>query len=316
MKSGLLVLLLALPPVADAKVIDRVAAVVNDEVITLSEVEDAAALSLRKLVDVADPVTREQMTQRQLRRSLDDLVGHRLMLQEATRAQITITGEDVAAHLESVMSRQKWDDQQLRMYLTSQGLTMAEFRAQVREQLLRQRVVRRFLGGKVNVSDGDLLDYYRERKTQLATEFELEAAHIVLKVATDASPAEEAAIRQKARELLTRAATEDFGALARQYSEGPAADQGGYLGTFRRGSLDPGLEQVLFGLPVGGVGGPVRTGFGYHVVKSVSRKALPVPTFEESKEDLQRELTDKRMGDAMTRWIEELKGKAFIELRL
>jgi peptidyl-prolyl cis-trans isomerase SurA len=316
MRFCLLLLLLAAPHLAGAKVIDRVAAVVNDEVITLSEVEDAAAISLRKLVDVADPVTREQMTQRQLRRSLDELVGHRLMLQEATRAQITITGEDVKAHLASVMSRQKWDDQQLRMYLTSQGLTMAEFRAQVREQLLRQRVVRRFLGGKVNVSDGDLLDYYRERKTQLNTEFELEAAHIVLKVPTNASPAEEAAIRQKARELLTRAAAEDFTELAKRYSEGPAAQQGGYLGTFRRGSLDSGLETVLFGLDVGGVGGPVRTGFGYHVVKSVSRKALPMPTFEESKENLRRELMDKRMADAMTRWIEELKGKAFIELRL
>ena len=302
---------------ARARIIDRVAAVVNDEVITLSEVEDAAALQLRKLVEVKDPVTREQMRQRQLRRSLDELVGHRLMLQEATRAHITISGQDVQRHLDTVMERQKWDDQQLRMYLTSQGLTMAEFRAQVREQLLRQRVIRRFLGGKVNVSEGDLLDYYRQRKTQLATEYELEAAHIVLRVPAGASPEEEAAIRQRARELLARAqAGEDFEELARRYSEGPAAKQGGYLGTFRRGSLDPGLEDTLFELEPGAVGGPVRTGFGYHVVKALARKALPVPTFEESKAALRRELLDKRMGAAMAKWIEELKAKAFIETRL
>lgn len=302
---------------AAARVIDRVVAVVNDEVITWSEVEDAISPQLRELDDMPDPVVRQQQRDRLVRRALDDLISARLVEQEAANRKLTITGEDVQDHLERVKARQGWDDEQLRMYLSSQGLTLAEFRKEVREQLLRQRVVGSVIGSRIRISDGDLQDYYKQKLTQANAEYEIEAAHIVLKVPEGGTPADDAATRQKAREILARAqAGEDFTALAREYSEGPAAEQGGYLGTFRKGSLDPALEKALAALDAGQVGGPVRTRYGYHVVKTIAKRAVPPPPFEEAKNELRRELTDKRMNEELIKWVDELKQKAFIDVRL
>lgn len=302
---------------AHARIVDRVVAVVNDEVITASELEDLMAPVYAKLDEIPDPVGRAEAKDKQLRRGLDEMIGQRLVLQEAARRKLTVSVEEVDAHLEEIRSRQSWTSQQMTDYLSAQGLNLAEFRRQVREQLLRQRVVRSAVGARVRVSDRDLQDFYKEKVTKATASFELDASHILLSLAADADAGEEAATRQQAKELLRRAqGGEDFADLAKEYSNGPNASTGGSLGTVRKGDLDPVLEEALFELNEGAVGGPVRTRFGYHVVQARKRKALPPPEFATVEAGLRRELTDLRLGDELGRWIEELKKKAFIETRL
>jgi peptidyl-prolyl cis-trans isomerase SurA len=203
------------------------------------------------------------------------------------------------------------------MYLASQGLNFAEFRRQVREQLLRQKVVRTVVGSRIRVSDGDLREYYKEQLTQAASDFEVEGAHIALPVPPGATAAEDAAVRQQATELLARLrGGEDFAELARQYSRAAGAEDGGSLGTFRRGVIDAALEAEMFRLDAGQVGGPLRTRFGYHVVRVIAKRKLPPPPFEEAQENLRRELAEKRMQEELGKWIDELKKKAFVEIRL
>jgi len=128
---------------APARIIDRVVAVVNDEVIVLSELEDLVRPTLQKLSDIADPVVREQQRDKFLRRGLDELVGQRLVLQQAVTLKVNVRGPEVDEHIDRIKAQRGWDDEQLRMYLTAQGLRKSAFRAQVREQLLRNKVVRR-----------------------------------------------------------------------------------------------------------------------------------------------------------------------------
>lgn len=302
---------------AAAEIIDRVVAVVDEEVITLSELEDAARPLLAQVDAISDPVTRTQLRDRQLRAALDALVGKTLVAQEAARRNLGVSREDVDAHIERVRARQGWTEDQLRLYLSGQGLSLAEFRAEIQENLLRQRVIGAVLGTRIRIGESDLRDYYKEKLTRANTEYEVEAAHIVLSVADNATPAEEAAVRQQANELLQRARTgEAFADLARRYSQGPGADGGGYLGTIRRGSIDGSLEQAIFALAPGEVGGPVRSPFGYHVVTVLDRKKLPPQPFDEIKEDLRRELHDKRLEEELGKWIDELKKKSFVDIRL
>lgn len=311
-----LAIALTAPP-ASAEIIDRIVAVVDDEIITLSELEETARPLLAQVDQVSDPVTRAQLRDRQMRAALDALVGKKLVAQEAARRNLGVDRNDVDAHIERVRAQQGWTEDQLKLYLSSQGLTLAAFRAEVRENLLRQRVIGAVLGSKVRIGDADLRDYYKETLTKASTEYEVEAAHIVLTVPPQATEAEEAAVRQKAREILQRARSgEDFTELARRYSQGPGAANGGYLGTIRRGSLDGALENALFDTEPGGASGPVRTGFGYHVVKVMARKTLPPKPFDEVKGELQRELHNKRLEDELGKWIDELEKKAFVDIRL
>ena len=302
---------------APARIIDRVVAVVNDEVIVLSELEDLVRPTLQKLSDIADPVVREQQRDKFLRRGLDELVGQRLVLQQAVTLKVNVRGPEVDEHIDRIKAQRGWDDEQLRMYLTAQGLRKSAFRAQVREQLLRNKVVRRKLVGGVQVSETDVEQYYKDELTKANTNVEVDAAHIVLSVDPGASAAQDAAVAQEAREIMARAqAGEDFAALARQYSRGPGKDAGGRLGTVRRGSVSAELEEALFALGEGEVGGPVRTRYGYHVVKALARKKLAPPALSEVEGRLRAELQNKKLQDALAKWVEELKEKAFIEIRL
>lgn len=308
---------LLVPAFASARVVDRVVAVVNDEAVTWSELEDGMSPMLRKIETINDPIERENQRQKTLRRGLDDLIGQKLVSQEGIKLRVTITGDEVTTYLERVKSSQKWDDERLRMYLTSQGIGLPEFRQQVRQQLLRQKVIRSAVGARIRLSDSDLREYYKEKLTKANADYEIEAAHIALPVAKDASPTDEAAVRQQAAEILARAkGGEDFAALAKQYSRAPGAENGGRLGVFRRGLIDPTLEKALFAIEAGEVAGPVRSAFGYHVVKTIAKKRVPPAPFAESKDALRRELQDKKLQEELGKWIEELKKKAFIDIRL
>ncbi len=301
---------------AAAEIIDRVVAVVNDEVVTLSEVEDAAAGALREAEAESDPVARQQKRQRQLRAFLDLIIGDKLVKQEAAKARIVVREPEVEAHLDRVMQQQGWGQPQLQQYLLAQGLTLAAFKEQVRDQLLQRKVVGRFLRDKITLTDRDVLNYCREKTTEAASSYAVEAAHIVLRVPEGASAAEDAALRRKAEEIRDRAkAGEDFAALAGQYSE-IGGDNGGALGTVNKGDLDPSLEKAIFGLPEGGVGGPVRTPAGYHVVRSVSRVKKAASTCDEVDPEMRNALYQERLRDAMADWIGDLRKKAFIEVRL
>jgi peptidyl-prolyl cis-trans isomerase SurA len=302
---------------AQAKIIDRVVAVVNDEIVTLSELEDHAAPVLAQAEGIGDPVQRAQVRDRQMRAALDEMIGERLVLQEAAKRQITIGAYEVTEYVDRVKQSQGWDDNRLEMYLSGQGLTLKSFRSKVREDLLKKKVVGRVLGDRIRISDRDLEEYYKQKLTSLRTEYEVEAAHILLMVANDADQATQDAIAQQARELLVRArAGEPFEELATRYSDGPSAKQGGRLGTFRRGSLDPAFEDIAFTLEPGQIGGPVKTRFGWHVIQVITRKPLPTPPLETVREQLYRELQQERIEAVMHRWVEDLKKKSFVEVRL
>ena len=300
-----------------AKVIDKIVAVVNDEVVTLSELNDGVRVAIAQLQSVADPITRDAKRREILRQGLDTIVGKKLVIQEASRRNIAVSDRDIDNHIATVRDRQRWTESQLDQYLTAQGLSRARFRSEIKTQMLQERVIGAVLGMKTRISDADLLNYYREQMTKRKSETEVEAAHIIRTVRAGASPAEEAAVRQETQEIAQRArAGEDFTALAKKYSQGPGAATGGALGVIRRGTLNRALEDTIFSLKMNEIGGPVRTPYGYHVIKAIAIRALPQPSFEASKGRLRQQLRRTRLNAEMQRWVEELKEKAFVDIRL
>jgi len=169
----------------------------------------------------------------------------------------------------------------------------------------------------MRISEGDLRDYYKEKLSKLQLEYEVEASHIVLSLPENPSPEERAKQRDLIQEILSRArAGEEFSELARQFSVADGAERGGGLGRVRRGSLPEPLERLIFSLSPAEIGGPVETSFGLHLVKVQSRRALPKLDFEANKGELKAELRERRLGQEIKRWIEVLKEKAFVEIRL
>ncbi|RMG92977.1 MAG: peptidylprolyl isomerase [Zetaproteobacteria bacterium] len=145
---------------------------------------------------------------------------------------------------------------------------------------------------------------------------EIHARHILLKLPEDASPEEEQRIRQEAMELaeaLQNADDEEFATRARERSQGPSAARGGDLGWFKRGQMVPAFEKVAFALKEGETSKPVRTPFGYHIIRVVERRHVDPNSFEANKERIEQMLLNAEIQEQIPRWIASLKAKATIE---
>ena len=221
MKRIVMLVLVSCVGVTNAQVIDRIVAVVNADVLTLSELERATVNDLRKASAISDPLARAEARRRTLEQGLDGLISDKLIEQEARQRQIMISEQDVSDRIDGMKNQQRWDDATFQRYLKSQGLDVRALRANIKRQLLNQRIVGQVLGGKVRISESELKDYYREKTAQKEAEFELVAAHILLKIPSDATTADESAVRYRAQQPVARLdAGEPFDALAAKYSEG------------------------------------------------------------------------------------------------
>lgn len=303
--------------VTNAQVIDRIVAVVNADVVTLSELQIATSDALRQASTIESPLKRASVKKEILTKGLDALISERLVAQEAKKRQIVIREQDVSDRIEGMKNQQRWDDATFERYLASQGMSRQALRDNIKKQLLNQRIVGLVLGSRVQVSESELQDYYREKKASMTTVFELSAAHILLKLPPEPTVADESAVRHRANEIVGRLeAGESFDDLAKKYSEGPAAARGGRLGMVRKGYLEPVLEKAFFTLEPNTYSQPVRSSFGYHVLTVFERRKIPLASFEQIAPQLTQELQKKRIDVELAQWVGTLKQKAFIDIRL
>ena len=303
---------------ADAEVVDRIVALVNDQVITLSELEELTVPLQMRIQTIADPMKRAEILREQTKEALEQLIGQELMVQIAEEQGVTVSDEQVEAHLANILGQQGWGEAELKQYLQAQGMTREALKAQSKKFLVQQTVAQRNLASKLSVSEVELRDLYQTSLSEAKANIQVEGAHIFLKVPSGSTPANEAAIKQKANELLLRIkAGEKFAELAKEFSEDSAAKSGGDLGLVTRGGgLPTELEDVFIGLKSGELAGPVRSPFGYHVLLAKNVKAQKPPSFEESRPRLEAKLRQEKYQKALKTWIEEMKDNAFIERRL
>jgi peptidyl-prolyl cis-trans isomerase SurA len=304
---------------AHAELVDRVAAVVNDDIIPLSAVQQRASPELAQLSSVTDAAEREKERGQVLHAALEQLIGEKLLAAQLKEQDIVVTDQDVQAGIDEVKKENNFtSDDQLRQALQGQGFTVDGYRDFMRTQIGRLRLIRMKVGQKVKVTDADLKAAYAKMKRLNGGDFEVHARHILIQVPSDASPEVVEAAHQKALALSEEARKPgvDFAALAKKDSEGPSASGGGDLGFFARGTMVPEFDKVAFSLQPGQVSAPVRTQFGWHVIKVVERRATAVKPFDEVKAQLQEKLGREQMEKYTTQYISELRQAAIVEEKI
>ena len=292
----------AAPAPAVAVLIDRVVAVVNEEVITLSELRE----EMRRLnKDPGDPRAESAV--------LWDMIEQKLIEQEAEKNGITVTDKDVDLAIEGVKLRFKMDDDALDRALKEQGVTQEEFREQWRRQLLNQKLMRRVIGGSIAVTEDEIRREYELKYGTPVPERETRLSHILVKVT---SSEEEA--RRKAIDILERArAGESFSKLAKEFSDDPvSASRGGDLGYFKPGDLASALEEAVSEAEVGEIVGPVRSGAGFHIMKVTDIKRTESSIEPAIKGQIREELYQKKVKKALEEWVARVREKAYVEIKL
>lgn len=318
MNKALLAVLLLLAVPASAELVDRIAAVVNSDVITLSEVETRAAPELARLANQVDPKQRAELRAQVLKHALDGLIGEKLMEAQIRDLAIEVSDAEVELGLEDVRRQNSVDAERFEQMLAQEGFTLEAYKGFMKKHLARMKLVNLKVRAKVKVSDEDLKAAWNQMSHDESKDFEVHARHILLQLKQGAAAADVEAARQKALAIAEEAKKPgvDFAELAKKKSEGPSAGDGGDLGFFKRGVMVAEFERAAFTLPVGGVSQPVRTKFGWHVIKVVERRALAAQPFEEVKEQLRSQLLQGQLEKYTDQYVQELRAGAVVEVKL
>ena len=247
--------------------VERIAAVVNDEVITLSELEGRMRLAMAA-ADLQDtPETRQRLRPQVLR----GLIDERLQLQEAARRNITVSDKELAEAYTRLARQNNMSPEAFFELLAQRGVPRSVFEAQVRSQLAWNKVVQRVLRSRVEIGDPEI-DGVLERLAANATKPQYLVAEIFLPVD---SPQQEAQVRQFAERLVDQIRQgASFSSVARQFSQGAGAANGGDLGWIAEGELAPELDQALRALSPGQMSAPIRGVAGYHILLLRDRRQL------------------------------------------
>lgn len=148
---------------------------------------------------------------------------------------------------------------------------------------------------QVKIPDDEISAYYEEHPSEFQKPKTVEARHILIKVAPDASPEEVAKAKARIEKILQKAKDgQDFAELAKQYSEGPSRDKGGYLGTFRREAMVKPFSDKAFSMKAGEISDPVRTQFGWHIIKVEKVNEATTTSLADAKAEIRKKLADER----------------------
>jgi peptidyl-prolyl cis-trans isomerase SurA len=311
---GLLAVLAPRP--VEARVVEKIVALVGDDVILQSEVEDRAAPLMAEVSAIANPGEREARTNAVRREVLDRLIDDQLLAQQATELKLTVGNDEIDRAIEQIKRDYGLGDDQLKDELRKQGISMTAYRLSTKKEILKYRVLNIAVGSKINVGDSEVQSYYdRHMKS---SNVQLRASHIFITIPENADNATVLEREKLAKSLLARAqGGEDFAKLAREYSQdaGTRAD-GGDLGFIGRDILPKPIEELLFSMKIGDVRGPVRADRGFHVLKLVDKRTKDAKPFADVQDEIRMRLRQREMERQTKIYLGDLRKKVLVDIRL
>jgi peptidyl-prolyl cis-trans isomerase SurA len=294
-------------------IVDRIVAKVNDDIITLSEVQEKGLPLLSRIRSGRGGDSKE--LKKAEKEILEQLIDIELQLQEARALGMTVSETEVEKTLKDIKEKNNITQEALERMLEEEGTDIESYKAEIRDRLLLQKIYYFRVIASAKVSRQQIESYYKEHISQYTGPEKVKVRQIFFAV-DPANPAKrEDVVRARALEVMERIkAGEDFASLARAYSEGPNTARGGELGFFKRGEALPILEQTMFRLNSGMVSELIRSKAGFHILKvdeHVYPKPLPL-------KEVEKEITDiikkEKAQENYERWIKKLRGEAFIEI--
>jgi peptidyl-prolyl cis-trans isomerase SurA len=284
-------------------VVDRVVAVVNDEIITMSDLQREEAL-------------RKHEAGRNDRLVLEDMIDRKLQMAAAKRTGMDVTDKELDEAVADIIKRNKMDMLQFTMALSKEGLTLEQYRAELREQITLSRLFNKYVRSGVNVDEAEARAFYQNNPKTYSLPEEIRVRQIFLSLPDKAAPEQAAAVREKAQSVYARAQKgEDFIRLVREVSQGATASQDGDLGFMQRGDALPEIEEAARPLKPGDSSSPFLCAGGYNIIK-LEEVRTQVRPFEKVKDEIMKTLYEQKVENTYRSWLQALRSESHIENRL
>lgn len=302
--------------IAAAEVIDKIVAVVNDEIITSYAVDKEKTAMLKEAERQQQPLD-EQTRLNIDKLALNRLIDRKLVEQKIRELDIRISEEEIRQAIEDVKRQNKLSQEALVAALTNQGLTFDQYKTQIREQLERLRLISQEVRSKIVVSEREMHEFYQANPQKFGGEDQLKARNIFFRLDKEMPAEQVKKIMTTAMTVLYEAQSgKDFAELARKYSDDPAAKKnGGDLGTFRKGDVLPEFEESLAKMKPGDVSDLIYTSTGLHIIKLEARIPGAPRPFDEVKGEVEDLLYRKKSEERFNQWVADLRKSAAIDIR-
>lgn len=298
--------------------VEEIVARVNNEIITLSDYQKAAQGLQEEVRHDCENCTPDKLVAEYKERQknlLRDMIDQQLLIERAKDMDISVE-TDLVKRLDEVRKENNLATMEdLEKAVEQQGIVWEDYKNQMRNGLLTQEVIRREVGGRMDIGSDEVKKYYDAHKDEFNRPEQVALAEIFLN--TDGkTPEEIAAVRTKADDLHNRLVKgADFTELAKRYSEGSTAQQGGELGVFEHGQLAPQLEDVVFKLDKGGITDVTQTKTGFEILKVLDHYQAGLQPLDKVENEITNIIYKQKMDPAMRDYLAELREESYVQVK-
>lgn len=310
-----------LPAFSLANVVDRSVAIVNEDTITLSEVNELGKSFFQKVTEETPANQLTEALQQARKTVIDKLIDKKLLVQAAKKLNIQVSDEDVENALQRLLASNKTTIEQFRKEISTMGMTEKQYREDLREQILTSKLINYEVRSKVVISEDQIIDYYDTHHTEQIGGGE----YYILQIGciwgakgrngTTPTQAEAKAKAEKARALAVQG--DNFKELAKQYSDLPSATDGGDLGAFQKNEMAPYIHDAVANLKPGEISPIVVSENGYQFFKLLANQEGKIVTkapYESVKEEIREKLSQQAMELRFKEWLKTIRDKAYIKI--
>lgn len=294
------------------EVVDKIVVIVNNEVITQREID--------RILEPIYEQYRGAYPEDELIKKLDaartqvinQLIDDRLLLSEAKKQNIEVDEKDISSRIEETARNFKSRDM-FEKALLSQNISLADLKQRYREQLMVRRLIDSRIGSGITVSPVEVGSYYREHTGDFVQPEQIKLSNILIRPNKNMNSSQ---AERRAKDILFRLKEGcDFAGLAREYSEGPGAADGGMMGYVTRGDLLPEIEAAVFSMKEGETSGIIQTNLGYHIFKVEERRARKTRELKEVERDVEEAIFREKVKGKIKGWLGDLKKNAYIAFK-
>ena len=306
--------LLAAPFGAFAQETNRVLVVIDDELVTQADLER----EVRQVSAGVPPAENAQQAKERetaiRRAALKKLVEGKLFSKEAKRLGLKVPESQIDSFINNVLKRNGLSQKEFAAQLSRQGLTIEEFRDQIRQDLLQRRVIANEVRNKVVISDEQVADYFKKHPGQYDNLDKVRFRALFLPIPSSASPAAKEALKEEAEKLRGEAAEKkNLAELARKYSKGPGAESGGEVGPLAVDDLDSAMRQALAELKPGQLSPVVEALGNFIIMQLVERSGQSGVPLGSVKEEIRKKLEREAFEKKLQTYLAEVKERYYVK---
>jgi peptidyl-prolyl cis-trans isomerase SurA len=297
-------------------VVDRVVAVVNDEIILMSELNEALNPFLGRLQEYQYSQEEKDKILYKLREDiLTQMINERITDQQAKKAGIEITNQEIDASIEQMKQANRLTDEGLRLALSEQGLTLEEFKEKTRQQILRSKLVSREVKSKIVITKEDIKNTYQKEAENYSQAKKVYLRTILMRIPDNSDEQGKKEVEAQILDIHKKLEQgEKFEELAMIHTHPALASSGGYLGGFDPETLAPNIREAVVNLNPGEFSSVLDTDQGYQIFFVDKIESMEGRSFDEASDEIEDRLYKEIVDERFSSWLQELRNRSHIKI--